>query len=344
MYSAQELKLNTIYDCEGTIDDQDIDEELVLPVLHADQCTIYELTMPTPTPAQPEIRSSIHDSITHLFKGDSLSTDYLLAFLFSSPPSKEMPLPGASRVNFVIKDAEPSFFDRVLDFIEGVMPLVAKIGMSIEGLNRESYASKMIDGVLSRGILQLPKSSILMVDETSLNPGTLSSTGLSNITQLKSIVRDGEIEYGLEFGSVSVGCEISCCVVSEGKSMLDIDIVVPVVMADSTDSSEWTISNLPEIRSYISSSKKLWSEYSINESVAEQISDAFVNRVGGERVLDKETNGEDLGRILGVARGLSLWFGCSELSWEVFVRAVEMESERVARLRLSKGEVEGISR
>jgi len=115
-------------------------------------------------------------------------------------------------------------------------------------------------------------------------------------------------------------------------------------MADSTDSSEWTISNLPEIRSYISSSKKLWSEYSINESVAEQISDAFVNRVGGERVLDKETNGEDLGRILGVARGLSLWFGCSELSWEVFVRAVEMESERVARLRLSKGEVEGISR
>ena len=75
---------------------------------------------------------------------------------------------------------------------------------------------------LNQGELQLPDYSIVILDEFTMNDGTLFERGLRNVQSVVDILKYGELNYGIAFGSFAVKCNVSVLVTSIGKSMFPV--------------------------------------------------------------------------------------------------------------------------
>ena len=76
------------------------------------------------------------------------------------------------------------------------------------------------------GLLQLPPAMHLTVDETVMTNGQLGPAGIRNLTALGNLITWQKVDYDFKFQSVEFNTDVSCLVLSEGRSMLPSDFQV----------------------------------------------------------------------------------------------------------------------
>jgi hypothetical protein len=81
-----------------------------------------------------------------------------------------------------IKVAE-SDKNRIVDTLQKIHPRVSTIEVTTASLNKSNWSSQLCaeTDVYTRGVLQVPKNSLIILDETRMQPGTLNEVGVKNL-------------------------------------------------------------------------------------------------------------------------------------------------------------------
>jgi len=84
------------------------------------------------------------------------------------------------------------------------------IPITIQSLNTENFIPRKnyAQNRLQSSRLQLPEGTILVLDETNLEPGQLNERGLKNLSALKEIITRQVLSYDFEFYQMEVNTNI----------------------------------------------------------------------------------------------------------------------------------------
>jgi hypothetical protein len=189
------------------------------------------------TQVLPAVRSSLLAYLASVLGGDELSAEVLLLFLLQrlhgrgAAGSGGRGLLGKLVVNMVLPAspadrpaAAPTAAQRIFSALESLLPVVSRREMSIPALNARSWQpSKAVGGddeSLHSGLLQLPSPSVLVLDESGLSAGTLSSQGITNLRVLSKLVSQAVLEYDFRFQTLDFPVECAVLLLSTASRAL----------------------------------------------------------------------------------------------------------------------------
>lgn len=66
----------------------------------------------------------------------------------------------------------------------------------------------------------------LILDETKLQPGQLSSSGCSGISALAQTIKTQRVNYDFNYYKMEFDCDIPVLILSEGTSLLPVNIEI----------------------------------------------------------------------------------------------------------------------
>ena len=139
-------------------------------------------------------------------------------------------------------------------FFEATVPMFHALGLTLSALNerpmtpRKDYHTNR----LVSGPLQLANGTHLILDETQLTTGTLQAQGLANMSAIQQMIQWGKVAFDFDYYKVEMDVNIHCLVLSEGKSMLTCDVLLPVIPAPTAAScAPLTEDQLVAVRQYL---------------------------------------------------------------------------------------------
>lgn len=97
--------------------------------------------------------------------------------------------------------------------------------MTVDNFNKMTFVPKkdFHANRLVSGLLQLPRHTHLVLDETAMSDGRLSPDGLKNLTALGNLINWQKVEYDFVYNQIEFTTDVPCLVLSEGRSMLPND-------------------------------------------------------------------------------------------------------------------------
>ncbi|XVF81935.1 hypothetical protein PTKIN_Ptkin16aG0002400 [Pterospermum kingtungense] len=189
-----------------------------------------------------EIREALFRHLTAVLGNDELATHFMLLHLLSKVHARvDAVAVGKLSLNLIglSKENVSVFGTRLSQALKNLLPFTRCIPLTLEYLNTASLAPKK-DYQANRlipGVLQLPEGSHLMVDETQLESGSLSSIGIENTRLLKNLMDFQKVEYDFQYYKMEMAADVQLLIFSEGKSnIIPADVVVP--FQPSLESSE----------------------------------------------------------------------------------------------------------
>eukprot|EP00658_Telonema_sp_P-2_P036757 TRINITY_DN2651_c0_g1_i4.p1 TRINITY_DN2651_c0_g1~~TRINITY_DN2651_c0_g1_i4.p1 ORF type:complete len:600 (+),score=153.92 TRINITY_DN2651_c0_g1_i4:265-2064(+) len=309
----------------------------LVPRLH---CVLLEKLAPSSEllsgipPQLPQIdiaaaRATCLAALASSLGGDQLAAEYALLQLLSSVHGRTPGFVlGKFSLNLACKGFDWSPLGRLL---HQLLPRMVQIPLSIEGLNKAPFSpvKNYNTNRLKSGILQLSDATQLVLDESVLNPGRLDSIGLLNVKALGLVLAQQQVEYDFQYYRTTLNVDLPTLVTSEGKSMLPVDCMVSVVpSANQAGGSQVLEPGIAEgLRAYLAHCRQL--EYSVPETVSKSVETEFVN----ERQKNANVTAETLNYWLQTARLVSLSFGSSQLTPELWVHMRTLESQRESRIK-----------
>lgn len=157
----------------------------------------------------------------------SLSINVLLPKVDGKESNANANTEGQEKTN----TARPTAFDVFFQKLQEVLPHVLSLPLTLELLASESFypsalsptSNSTTDG-LRAGLLQLPPRTTLLINEDTLQSGTLKDQGVKNIKCLAETVRNQKLRYEYPYVSEDFGMEVDlgCIVVGQGKSLLPV--------------------------------------------------------------------------------------------------------------------------
>ncbi|CAH1783251.1 unnamed protein product [Owenia fusiformis] len=271
--------------------------------------------------------------------GDGLAAEYLLCNLISSVYARrDVAALGKFSVNICGCPRASKFPDMYTTLLEQLSTKMFCFPMKIDSMNNMKFSPKK-DYTANRlisGILQLAEQTLLVIDETVLESGQLNANGIGNLAALGNVVNWQKVEYDFNFHKQDFPCNIACLILSEGKSMINSDFLMPM-------SLQWNEESLPEkfsaiesfltpalltkLRTYLTAVQFI--EYTLTDDVQKTIEEDFVEL----RKADAATfTVDDFHRLLTLARYLSLSQGQATLTIETWEHAKLLEQERKKRV------------
>ncbi|KAI9496672.1 mini-chromosome maintenance replisome factor-domain-containing protein [Zychaea mexicana] len=295
-----------------------------------------------------DIREKLLDYISSAFGGDKLVSEYVLLLLLSRVTGKVSGLKigqfALNVVNFpVIKPNTEQQSSKklspknvasklVFELIENLVHHCVGVPLSIELLNGTRFMPKSENENLEAGLLQLTDGTAVILDETAMTEGTLGDLGVRNVQVIQELVTQQSLTYVFPYSNYVFDTDYSILCLSEGKSILPNDCVVPL-------QSSFTTEELPQLdeqvldlfRLYIQFAR--YSEYSIDPKMSDDITESFVQeRKAAQQNKSKLPTQEDLMRWMSMARLVALSFGEGKLTKEIYNHARSMDLERTKRL------------
>ena len=198
---------------------------------------------------------------------------------------------------------------------------------------------------LKSGSLQLPKGTVLLVDETAMGEGELKEAGIRNVRALNSVISSRKLPYAFPFSEFEFECDLNVIVFSQGKSFLSLDVNLPVDAKAATAAMQTTASETPD------ASLKAWRklilearsvDLNVSAATAESIQQEFVSARRQEAQKSSSSSPapeasaygqEDLLRRMALARLYALSKGKRELDMQLWKDAVKLDEACQARLR-----------
>lgn len=197
-------------------------------------------------------KESLLTLLEALLMGDALAARYLLCHLISGVHSRRDVRPiGKMTLNLSSLPVDVPFARRVSQVLELFAPMVDRLPLTLSVLNGSSFlptkdyeANRLLS---SR--LQLSKGTEIVVDETVLSPGQLGEKGIRNLTTLGTLIQWQKLDYDFKWTSQEFHTDLRLIILSEGKSILPSDFLVPLQVSNSSD--DWE-ENLEKIVSSLS--------------------------------------------------------------------------------------------
>nr|XP_019043990.1 hypothetical protein I302_07270 [Kwoniella bestiolae CBS 10118]OCF22920.1 hypothetical protein I302_07270 [Kwoniella bestiolae CBS 10118] len=294
--------------------------------------TIHVLRRVEEAEAEPveDVREELVNYLATAFTPpDRVAGEYLLLLLLSSPtsrPTSMTPL-GTLSVNFKRKDELATA--RFGEVVGAVTPRVVPIPLSVSLLHSHPFFPSSTDSSsLDAGLLQLSEGTVLVVEEDAMGSGgQLNEKAVKNLKALAECMTEQRLRYEYPYmEGLKMDCATRVVVLSQGKSLLPVDIDIPV---KGTGEVDLTRQDLSALRNYLGrlSSLEHAMKLEIPDDTAELIQDAFIQG----RKENAESAEETLKRRMKVARLMALSYPEAKLTKEVWDKVVKMDEEAVAR-------------
>lgn len=178
------------------------------------------------------VQSDIQRLLTQFLFGDELAANYLLCHLISNVYARvNDEALGKFTLNLICHsiplDILKEYSQNLYSVIELLMPNSLFIPLTIENLNKSTFVPKKDykKNRLSSGMLQLPKSSHIVLDETQLQNGKLDQGGCMAISDLSELIRDQQLSYDFQFYKIPYKSDFPVLILSEGKSLLPVSLI-----------------------------------------------------------------------------------------------------------------------
>lgn len=313
------------------------DEAVIVPTIHV-------LRGPLPPPVEESIRdveatrSALLQYLASELPVDALSAEYILLALLASPSVRPPALQPLGTLSLNLIGAIPSLSAT----LRRLVPATVDLPLTLQTLHSTSFtpssttSSASDSSSLSSGLLQLAEGTVLVIDETAMGDGgKLLEKAVRNLQALTETMAEQKVRYEYPYmDGLKMDAWIRPIVLSDGKSLVPVDIHLPLLPSTSTPSpSSSTTPDLPAFRSYLRKYGSLAHarKLVIPESTAAKIQDDFVTYrraqgVGG----DAE---EVLKRRMKIARLVAVSYEDAVLSEERWARVIEMDEEAEKRMK-----------
>ncbi|XP_017041399.2 mini-chromosome maintenance complex-binding protein [Drosophila ficusphila] len=289
---------------------------------------------------------AVHKDLRMLLKlclfDDDLAAEYLLSHLISTVYSRsEMQSIGKFALNLcnLPKECLPDFTTKLYNILELLLPASHYLPLTLETMNTAAFAPKKDyeTNKLVSGVLQLAPHTHLVLDETCMQQGKLEANGVHAVQHLAHLINNQELKCDFQYYQIDYHANIPVLVLSEGRSMLPSDFVVPInadakavdLVSESLKAAQHYLqpTRLEQFRKYLTSARI--SNFNVSEEHTEMIQQDFVDM----RKANVKSNADDLHGLLVLSRLLGIARGKETLDKETWQLATEFESKRRQRLQ-----------
>lgn len=287
------------------------------------------------------LRGELLSVLEHAVFGDKLAAEYFLCHLIAGVYGRAdvMPL-GKFSMNLSNCPRSASYSDLLHHLISNLVTQSHLLPMSLHNMNEHRFSphKDYTANRLRSGILQLADHTNLVIDETKLEPGQLDTTGVRNIQALGNLISWQKVEYDFNFHKQDFLANVSVLVLSEGKSLLPSDCLLPINPTAIPDQMREYFTQLDtklspvflrKCRSFVGVTRGM--EYSLTDDMQKVIQEDFVNL---RKEDPKNMTVDDFHSLLSLTRLLSLSQLKSAPTMETWRKAKAMERER--KLRISQ--------
>jgi hypothetical protein len=188
-----------------------------------DQVTSDEQSSPV------EIQKDLLKILTQFMFGDEVAAHYVLLHLLSNVYGRVAgEILGKFSINLtfqaVPKELLVEHIKKFYNFIELLVPDSSYLPLTIENFNTKTFVPKKDykTNRLQPGLLQLPKHTHLVLDETKLDCGKLEAAGCLAVADLSELIKSQQINYDFQFYKIPFQTNIPVMILSEGKSLLPV--------------------------------------------------------------------------------------------------------------------------
>ncbi len=203
-----------------------------IPVIHV-------LSEPTPhsieSTATLATREQAIDYLAECFSPpDRLAAEFLLLSTVASVTSRIIggfPL-GSLGLNVLFpRSASTDSFKRVTDRLSAIIPLMIAVDLTIPLLSTHPFYPISSSQSLQSGLLQLPPSTLVLLNEDTLESGQLNDRGVKNLKALSDTMKNQKLRYEYPFTDEGFGMEVDLgfVVCGIGKSLLPVGVLERVM-------------------------------------------------------------------------------------------------------------------
>ncbi|PAA53494.1 hypothetical protein BOX15_Mlig015375g1, partial [Macrostomum lignano] len=327
------------------------------------------------------LRNALLGVFTDALHGDSLAAEYLLLHLISAVYLRGLddPTPddnsavsaglvAVGKLSLNLTCCRAQLVRHVARLLDLLVPRLCRLPLSLGCLNSGQLTPKLDCDTcrLRPGLLQMPAHTQLVLDETALEAGRLSETGLANVRALSRLVSRQAVEFDLQMYRKDFASDLRVLVVSEGKSVLPCDVLLPLeaknFVSQAAAEKDFNLllekvtldaPFLREARRYLAGAGQLAADSGAYEIGAEQqawIEADFVRRrqaarskENADKIInnsagDDEAEGataEDLALRLVLCRLLTISLGRRRPTRAIWDRVARMEAERKRRILMA---------
>jgi hypothetical protein len=280
-------------------------------------------------------RSKLLDMLTNVLGGDVFAAELVLMTLISRVHTRtDMLTLGKFSVNLTgckLDSCETGTISEMLSTVIGqVCPSTAHLPVTVPALNARSWSPKK-DYVYNRlrsGPLQLAASTVLLLDETKLEAGTLTEIGIRNVDALKSLSTLQDLEYDFQYHQMRMPVDVPLIILSDTKSIIPADVIVPLRRVRQPKVIETTEDELAIMRAFVSGARMT------KHTISEQTSADIETEIVAARKNDKALTQEVLHLLLTMARLHALALGGSEVTKQTWIETVEINRRVAERNRV----------
>lgn len=267
--------------------------------------------------------------------GDTLAAEYVLMLMASRSFSKigDKAL-GAWSLNL---SRWPQGLE-VRNFSQAASELVPRaVHLSLNGaaLNQQRWkpTKDFQANRLVAGQLQLAPGSLLVLDETELTEGQVSAQGVKALGAISTLVTDQNLVCDFQAYDVKVPLELSCLLVSKGKSIVKgVEAVLP--MQPQATPPAAAAQGIPPPEPAALDAARLLLGLVTRQPKAINIPDAVATRISADFSSVRRASDvpqELCHTWLALSRALCITHGENELTVERWQMVVDMERERLRR-------------
>ncbi|CAN0220229.1 unnamed protein product, partial [Ectocarpus fasciculatus] len=177
--------------------------------------------------------------------------------------------------------------------------------------------------------LQLSDGTVVVLDETSLEPGPVGTEGVTNLAALNSLMCLQKIPYDFGFYKMDFEVDHPTISLSARGSVVPAGAVVPVVVEGSGGTSAGSEDEalLARLRVYLEATRR--TELSLDEKSSALAEEDFVKA----RQQGLAITGEDFHRMLTVARLTALSLGDEAMTASHWSHMKDLEARVAARVQ-----------
>lgn len=310
-------------------------------------------------------RKELHAMLEKVLLGDSLAADYLICHLISRIyHRRDVLCLGKFSLNVFNIPTSSNYAKRLSTLLQLLVTKSHYLPLTVANLNGMNFVPKKDYHAnrLVSGLLQLSSNTHLLLDETVMENGQLTSEGLKNLTAIGHLISWQKVEYNFNYHQIEFISDVPALVLSDGRSMLPndsqimlkpADVPGPTVIDESfnTIGSMMNAELLNKMRTYLTVVQYL--TYQLNDDIQKAVQEDFVqerrmrnsaanNGVQRENGQGDNSGGnanrervgmstDDLHAHLVLARLLGLSRGETTLSKEIWEETKQMERLRKER-------------
>ena len=292
-----------------------------------------------------ESRKVLKDLLTTALLGDEFAAEYLICHLVSMiyirSTSEALTL-GKFSLNLHGLPKAENYSKRLATLVQLLTCRSHFLPMTVSTFNKTAFVPRKDYHAnrLVSGLLQLPKHTHLILDETAMSDGQLMPEGVKNLTAVGHLINWQKLEYDFNYHQIEFYSDVPCLVLSEGRSMLPSDAQVMLqpktsqsdVASDIADrfrtiGAGLSVSVLERLRKYITLCRHM--AFDVSDEVQDAVQKDFVE---SRQNPENRMTADDLHSMLVLSRLLSLSRAVGTMTAGVWNDVKEMEKERRRRV------------